>query len=133
MSLLAEHELVFDGGSRGNPGQGYGSFRLRRAGGVWSEAVRLEFGDRVTNNEAEYRAMIGGLEALAASLDDPRDVSVKVLSDSRLVVEQMKGSWKVRARNLAPLNATARRLASQFGAVRYRWHRREESVRLLGH
>lgn len=130
---LDAYRLVFDGGSRGNPGPGYGSFRLSREGEAWSEPTRLEFGRRVTNNEAEYRALIGGLEALAELVDDPSQVALDVFSDSQLVVRQMKGEWQVRALNLRPLNHAARNAAARFGRVRYKWHSRRESVRLLGH
>ena len=57
-----ELTIVFDGGSLGNPGKGYGSYRLRPPGGEWEAAVRLDFGGGVTNNEAEYRSLLGALE-----------------------------------------------------------------------
>ncbi len=51
--------LVFDGGSLGNPGKGYGSFHLADRDG-YETIERLEFGNNVTNNQAEYRTMIAG-------------------------------------------------------------------------
>lgn len=127
------YRIVFDGGSLGNPGRGYGSFRLRHAGEPWSEPVRCEFGDAVTNNEAEYRSLIAALEALLDLCDDPAAVSVEASTDSMLVVKQMQGAWKVRAANLAPLRTAAQRLAGNFAKVRFYWHPRQESVTLLGH
>ena len=130
---MSDFTLIFDGGSLGNPGRGYGSYRLRAAGGDWSDPVRLEFGARVTNNEAEYRALIAGLEALARDCPDPGRIVVEVTGDSQLVLNHLKGAWKVRAANLRPWYETARRAASRFKAVRYTWQPRTHSVRLLGH
>jgi probable phosphoglycerate mutase len=128
-----QYEGVFDGGSLGNPGVGYGSYRVRVAGGDWGPPRRLEFGDRVTNNEAEYRALIAALADLAASCGDPSQGSVRVYGDSRLVLLQLKGEWKVRATNLRPLYVEARGRAGVFRSVEYVWQPRDESVALLGH
>jgi ribonuclease HI len=129
----ADYGIVFDGGSLGNPGRGYGSFRLRVGDGPWLEPVRLEFGSWVTNNEAEYRALIAGLRRLLEVCDEPGAASVHVLSDSQLVVNQMKGTWKVKAANLRPLRDAARQLAGRFAGVSYAWHSRDHSLELLGH
>lgn len=125
--------MVFDGGSLGNPGVGYGSYRLRVAGRDWDPPRRLEFGDRVTNNEAEYRALIAALTDLASSCGDPSLASVRVYGDSQLVLRQLRGEWKVRAANLRPLYLEARRRAEAFRSVEYVWQPRDESVALLGH
>lgn len=127
------YAIVFDGGSRGNPGLGYGSFRIREGDGDWAPAHRLEFGDGVTNNEAEYRALIAAFEEVAAACDDAARATVDVYGDSQLVLRQLKGEWKVRAANLRPLHDAARRGAAAFGTVRYRWQGRDASVELLGH
>ena len=60
--------IIFDGGSKGNPGQGYGSYTLRWPG-AQQQIVRLRFGDRVTNNEAEYDTLIAALEAVRSRSD----------------------------------------------------------------
>ncbi|ORV99722.1 bifunctional RNase H/acid phosphatase [Mycobacterium kyorinense] len=106
-----------DGGSRGNPGPaGYGSV-------VWSadrSAVLAESKQaigRATNNVAEYRGLIAGLEE-AAKLG-ATDVAVSM--DSKLVVEQMSGRWQVKNPDLAALHAQARALASRFEAISYSW------------
>ena len=82
-----------DGGSRGNPGPaGYGAVvRDVESGEVLAE--RAASIGRATNNVAEYQGLIAGLRA-AAELDA---ASVDVRMDSKLVVEQMSGRWKVRA------------------------------------
>jgi ribonuclease HI len=125
--------IVFDGGSLGNPGRGYGSYRLRLGDGPWSAAVRLELGSRVTNNEAEYRTLIAGLEDLVARLPDPANATVEVLGDSQLVLNQVAGRWKVRAGNLVADHARARLLLARFGQAHLVWQPRAESVALLGH
>ncbi len=96
-----------DGGSRGNPGPaGYGSV-------VWSADRSIVLAEskqaigRATNNVAEYRGLIAGLEE-AAKLHASE---VAVSMDSKLVVEQMSGRWKVKHPDLAELHAKARTLA----------------------
>ncbi len=112
-----------DGGSRGNPGPaGYGSV-------VWSGDRSLVLAEakqaigRATNNVAEYRGLISGLEE-AAKL---HATEVAVAMDSKLVVEQMSGGWKVKHPDLAELHAEARRLAAQFDQITYRWIPRAEN------
>ena len=130
---MTDFTLVFDGGSRGNPGLGYGSYRVRAGAAPWADAVRLTFGDRVTNNEAEYRALIAALGAVADLCGDPASTTLEVLGDSQLVLNHVTGSWKVRSPNLVPLHRAARAAASRFKSVRFTWHPRARSVRLLGH
>jgi len=130
---MHRYDIVFDGGSRGNPGEGYGTFRTRPAGAIWSPPVRLAFGKRVTGNEAEYRTLVAALTTLADDLGDAAGAAVEVFGDSQLVICQMRGEWKVRAANLAPLFAAAERAAARFGAVTFTWQPRARSVELLGH
>ncbi len=106
-----------DGGSRGNPGPaGFGAvvFSADHA------EVLAERNDSIgvaTNNVAEYRGLIAGLEAAAAV--DADDVAVSM--DSKLVVEQMSGRWQVKHPDLIPLNREAAALARRFGQVSYTW------------
>ncbi|HQZ72097.1 MAG: ribonuclease HI family protein [Anaerolineae bacterium] len=125
--------IVFDGGSLGNPGKGYGSYRLRPPGADWGPAVRLEYGDGVTNNEAEYRSLLAALEDVAQRSKDPGALRVLVYGDSQLVLRQLEGAWKVKAENLRPLWEATRAVAARFKAVRYQWQPRARSVDLLGH
>ncbi len=67
-----------------------------------------------TNNEAEYRALIEGLKAVGEWKPD----RVEIYLDSKLVVEQMNGAWKIKAQELMPLHREARELLKQFPAVR---------------
>ena len=131
-----DFEIVFDGGSLGNPGLGYGSYRLRGRE-LDARVERREYGQAVTNNEAEYRALIGGLEdllgVLAAQGRPAEQARVLALGDSMLVVNQLTAGWKVRSANLVPLHRRARELASRLGRFELRWQPRARSVRVLGH
>ncbi|MDA4108044.1 bifunctional RNase H/acid phosphatase [Mycolicibacterium holsaticum] len=106
-----------DGGSRGNPGPaGYGAV-------VWSQdrATMLAEGKeaigQATNNVAEYRGLIAGLE-MAAELGASE---VAVHMDSKLVVEQMSDRWRVKHPDLAPLHQQAKALATRFDRITYEW------------
>jgi broad specificity phosphatase PhoE/ribonuclease HI len=106
-----------DGGSRGNPGPaGYGAvvFSADRAEVLAESSAAIGV---ATNNVAEYRGLIAGLEAAAAL--DADDVAVSM--DSKLVVEQMSGRWQVKHPDLVPLNREAAALARRFGRVSYTW------------
>ncbi|WP_459545055.1 bifunctional RNase H/acid phosphatase [Nocardia sp. X0981] len=112
-----------DGGSRGNPGPaGYGAV-VFDADRIAVLAERKEALGVTTNNVAEYRGLIAGLEA-AAELG-ARVVTVRM--DSKLVVEQMSGRWKIKHAALIPLADRARRLAAGFERVGYRWIPRAEN------
>ncbi|WP_044506637.1 reverse transcriptase-like protein, partial [Mycobacterium simiae] len=96
-----------DGGSRGNPGPaGYGAV-VHSADRATVLAESMQAIGRATNNVAEYRGLIAGLEDAARLNANEVDVCM----DSKLVVEQMSGRWKVKHPALAELHAQARRLA----------------------
>ncbi|WP_300388613.1 histidine phosphatase family protein, partial [uncultured Nocardioides sp.] len=97
-----------DGGSRGNPGPaGYGALvRDAATGEVLAEAA-VAIGE-ATNNVAEYAGLIAGLRL---ALDHAPGARIEVRMDSKLVVEQMKGAWKVKHPGLQPLHAEASDLA----------------------
>ncbi|NDU77636.1 bifunctional RNase H/acid phosphatase [Actinomadura sp. DSM 109109] len=107
-----------DGGSRGNPGPaGYGALvRDALTGEVLAEVA--ESIGHATNNVAEYRGLIAGLAA-AAAIDPAARVEVRM--DSKLVVEQMSGRWKIKHPDMVPLALEARELASALGSVSYGW------------
>ncbi|RKN18967.1 bifunctional RNase H/acid phosphatase [Micromonospora musae] len=112
-----------DGGSRGNPGPaGYGAVvRDPQTGEVLAE--RSESIGVATNNVAEYRGLIAGLEA-AAELGA---TEVDARMDSKLVVEQMSGRWQIKNVGLRPLAAQAAELVARFAAVRFSWVPRERN------
>lgn len=112
-----------DGGSRGNPGPaGYGACVLDPVTGE-TLAETAEYLGRVTNNVAEYRGLIAGLRA-AHALDPGAEVRVRM--DSRLVVEQMSGRWKIKHPDMRPLAAEARTIFPA-GRVSYEWIPREKN------
>ena len=135
-STLMELQVVFDGGSRGNPGQGYGSYMVQSPNRK-PVVRRVEFGDNYTNNQAEYDSLIACLEYIIERLEatnrSPEQVALDIKSDSDLVVNQLNGTYKVKEAGLKPRNAKALDLLDRFGAWIITWHPREESVRLLGH
>ena len=110
-----------DGGSRGNPGPaGYGSVVLDPdSGDVLAE--RQGGLGLTTNNVAEYNGLIAGLGAAAELGAD----EVAVRMDSKLVVEQMSGRWKIKHPQLKGLAERARELAGGFAVVTYEWIPRE--------
>lgn len=120
----------------GNPGDAYGSFRWRLAEGPLSSPGRRRFGHG-TNNQAEYKALIEGLKSLLNELSSngtsPTDVELGILGDSRLVLKQLAGEWKVKNATLRKLHSTARALVAQFGGVQFIHQARSETVRALGH
>lgn len=128
--------ITFDGGADPNPGKGYGSFHISSPTG--RELVeRRDYsgnGHIMTNNQAEYRTLIEALLFLREKLGDRARVEhVRVDGDSQLVINQVQGKWKVRQEELKPLRNQAAAIGSSFGSINYRWHRRTNSVRLLGH
>ncbi|MGZ9930687.1 bifunctional RNase H/acid phosphatase [Streptomyces sp. NC-S4] len=112
-----------DGGSRGNPGPaGYGAVVLDPATGE-TLAERAEYIGVATNNVAEYKGLIAGL---AAARDLASDAQVLVRMDSKLVVEQMSGRWKIKHPDMKPLAAEAARILPRT-QVTYEWIPRERN------
>jgi ribonuclease HI len=101
--------LYADGAARGNPGPaGAGAALVNEEGHVVAEAMR-HLG-HATNNVAEYTALIIGLEAARAH--DVQDLEIRM--DSKLVVEQMNGNWRIKHPNLKPLAMQAGALLASF-------------------
>ena len=113
-----------DGGSRGNPGPAaYGALVRDAATGETLMAEGLPIGD-TTNNVAEYSGLIAGLEM--ARLVDP-GAAVEVRMDSKLVIEQMAGRWKIKHPSMKPLALKASGLRPP--TVRWTWVPRAENKR----
>ena len=107
--------LFTDGGARGNPGPAAYGFVLEAEDGTVLAAEGQAIGE-ATNNVAEYSGLIAGL-AKAVELHVP---DVEVVSDSELMVKQMRGEYKVKNAALRELSLEAARLARQLGNVEYR-------------
>lgn len=134
-SEQADIVLVFDGGSIGNPGKGYGSFAYK--GKVVRWPTRIDFPGITTSNQAEYRTLLEALRTIIADLgatgQKPEALSLEVRSDSRLIVEQLNGRWKVKNPELRVVRAECLELLARFARTHVVWHPRSESVRILGH
>lgn len=111
-----------DGGSRGNPGPAAYGMVLRDGSSGRLLAERANYLGVTTNNVAEYTGLLIGLE-LCATLGDVR---VDVRMDSKLVVEQMTGRWKIKHENMRALAMQAR-AAMNPAHVRYSWIPREQN------
>ena len=106
--------LSTDGGSRGNPGPAAYGYVLESEDGHVLDA-RGETIGRATNNVAEYRGLIAGLEsALERGVDE-----LEVVSDSELLVKQMQGEYKVKNEALRTLQQEAADLAARLSRVSY--------------
>jgi ribonuclease HI len=121
--------LYTDGGARGNPGPAAYGYVLEAEDGT----VLASHGEHIgsaTNNVAEYSGLVAGLRK-ALELQIPE---VEVVSDSELMVKQMRGEYRVKNDALRVLFAEADRLARQLGSVEYRHVKRahnEEADRLV--
>ncbi|MEU0298580.1 bifunctional RNase H/acid phosphatase [Streptomyces sp. NPDC006175] len=125
--MSAPRQLVVeaDGGSRGNPGPaGYGAVVVDPAD-AQTLAEKAEYIGVATNNVAEYRGLIAGLRAVKELFPDT-DVQVRVRMDSKLVVEQMSGRWKIKHPDMKPLAEEAGRVLPA-SSVTYEWIPRAEN------
>lgn len=123
-----QYVLYADGGARGNPGPaGAGAVAFDLIGKRVAEVS--DYLGEATNNVAEYEAVIRGLKALDAAFPGQmRSANVTVRMDSKLVVEQMKGAYKVKHPNLIPRYMEARNvIARSFGTVTFEHVPRERN------
>jgi ribonuclease HI len=113
----------FDGGARSNPGPaGYGVYIVDDQGAVLAE-LHGSLGN-TTNNIAEYNGLIA---ALKWAVDhDVHRITIK--GDSLLIIEQMRGNYKVKNEGLKPLHMQARMLVMQIGDVKFEHVRREHNT-----
>ena len=133
---MTDYVLVFDGGSQGNPGPAYGSYRFGPKRGKLGNPRRLDLG-RGTNNEAEYATLIAGVQAVLADLRDrkthPSTVTLEIRGDSQLVIRQVEGAWKAKDARMRDFRDKVRSLLSAFAGVHYTHQPRSRTVSLLGH
>ncbi len=114
--------LSTDGGARGNPGPAAYAYVLEAEDGT----VLAAHGEAIgvaTNNVAEYAALVAGLEkAVEIGVSE-----LEVISDSELMVKQMRGEYRVKNEALRELSLRASRLAGEVGSVSYKAVRREQN------
>ncbi|MEU6919681.1 bifunctional RNase H/acid phosphatase [Streptomyces sp. NPDC046631] len=129
MTQPRQFVIEADGGSRGNPGPaGYGAVVIDPVTGE-TLAEAAEYIGVATNNVAEYKGLIAGLRAAKALVPDASAdgaLRVRVRMDSKLVVEQMSGRWKIKHPDMKPLAAEAARILPA-SAVTYEWIPREKN------
>jgi ribonuclease HI len=114
--------LYTDGGARGNPGPAAAAFVLEAEDGTVLDARGTAIGV-ATNNVAEYRALVDGLRrAVEVGVGD-----LDVVSDSELMVRQMRGEYRVKNEALRALFLEASALAREVGKVSYTAVRRESN------
>lgn len=110
--LIMNYKIWTDGGSRGNPGPCGAGGLIKDSTGVVVAEVSEYLGIQ-TNNYAEYKALLLTLNR-AVQLQIK---NVIVYSDSKLVVEQMKGKWKVKNENIIPLHKEVSNIISYFDSI----------------
>jgi ribonuclease HI len=119
--------LYTDGGSRGNPGpsaSGAVLFGIDLHGNLTKELARKgEYIGETTNNIAEYKALVIGLElAIKQGID-----ALTCLLDSELIVKQLNGEYKIKNAGLQPLAAAIKALAKSFKNIEYKHVRRQQN------
>jgi len=114
-----------DGGARGNPGPGAIGVLIRKDGEIITKDSGF-LGTRVTNNQAEYEALI---QALKMALKFGKEVTC--ILDSELVVKQMLGEYKVKNPKLRELFLKAQKIQDKFDKVRYLHASREDKFQSM--
>ena len=122
-------ELYFDGSCEPvNPGGQMGFGTLIKSGGVTmfagSDAVPAAPGN--TNNIAEYRSLIAGLQWLIDN--EMNDRPIAVFGDSNLVIQQMSGNWRAKGGKYYPFYVEAKKLREQFSEISFTWISRNDNV-----
>lgn len=113
----------FDGGARSNPGPaGYGVYIIDNQGTVLAE-LSGSLGN-TTNNVAEYNGLIAALQWAI----DHDVTAITVKGDSLLIIEQMRGNYKVKSEGLKPLHMKARMQVMQIGNVKFEHVPREQNT-----
>ena len=117
--------LRTDGAARGNPGPAAAGIVIEDEDGMKLKAMHRFLGENMTNNEAEYLALIDGLQAVEPWKPDQLEVCL----DSKLVVEQVNDRYKVKKDDLKKLNARAKELLALFPEVTVKHVDREQNKR----
>lgn len=134
-------QIWFDGGCKPNPGAGYGSY-LIKSSTVQIEKLLLQHPGLMTCNTAEYQTMIqclkkcwhecehGGWKELVGQ---PKECRLQIHSDSKLLVQQVNGRWKIKTRHIEELARESQLWLGLFGAWCLNWNPRQVNVNKFGH
>lgn len=115
-----------DGASKGNPGpSSYGYIIKNRGGAIVHQEGKLI--GVTTNNVAEYTAVVKALEYIVNRFFKKAPHKAEIVADSKLVVEQLSGRYKIKSPNLLPLFDRIKELETEVGVVTYRSVPREEN------
>lgn len=130
--------IYFDGGSLGNPGKGYGSFEISDDESNLIELKnKIEFGNNLTCNQAEYLALIKALEKIIIIAENKKEILEKIklniFGDSKLVVMQVKRKWKVKNKNMIDLFYKTTDLLRNFNSYDISWYSRNNNLIRFGH
>ncbi len=124
--LYMDFVVNTDGASKGNPGpSSYGYIIKNRGGAIVHEEGKLI--GVTTNNVAEYTAVLKALEYIVGRFFRKAPHKVEIVADSRLVVEQLSGRFKIKSPNLLPIFDKIKALEFEVGTVFYRAVPREEN------
>jgi ribonuclease HI len=115
-----------DGGARGNPGPGAVGVIVRDGGRILTK-YSAKIGKFVTNNIAEYEALIKALELASSHTKE----EITCFLDSELVVNQLLGRYKVRNQHLLPLFLKVQKLQENFKSIKYRHVSREDKFQII--
>jgi ribonuclease HI len=125
---MSKFRLEFDGVSRGNPGHAGGAAALYEISRNYRECVWFDsdyFGNKKTNNQSEYMALIIGLEECA----ERQVPNLQICGDSQLVIRHLTGEYKVKHKKLIPLHRKAVELIALLPCTpTYKWIPREENT-----
>lgn len=131
--------VTCDGGSLGNGTEdsiGYGSYMINIPGNV-GKITKLNFGEGVTNNQAEYLTLLNALshmkDAFTAAAQPPKSIELTVRTDSQLMKGQVCEGWKVKAEHLRPLVLEVQALCQYFSTVKFVKITGDEMKEILGH
>ena len=126
---MAELNVYIDGASRGNPGPAGAGICITDQDSVFQRGISHYLGDKLTNNQAEYGALILLLRDAAAGQHIFRNADIiTILSDSQLLVKQMTGKFRVKSQNIVKYHNAARKLIEQLNfPVKFRIIPREEN------
>lgn len=123
MILVESIAVWIDGASRGNPGEAGAGIFVRDDEGNTLARISEYLGDKLTNNQAEYCALLKALE-YCSKLDVSK---VRIFSDSDLLVKQMIGKYRVKSENIKPLYREAKELESRLNKVVYKHISRDKN------
>lgn len=131
---MTEVQIHFDGGASPNPGNGYGSYQVSctQVQALNHKSVRQQFGSPLTNNQAEYLALIAALKWLSHH-SSGQDTKLTIFTDSTLVRGQVGRKWKCKVLHLRELVDEVKQLLSRYQFWSIQWNSRDVNVKKFGH